>query len=97
MKVILLAVVFAVGCASTQPRHLRPTDSIDREIAMNAYGFGALIAFGGCIAGFAGAGPVAVPICLGGWVVGVSGLVYLSTDDGLRSDSFMRSRNKYRP
>ena len=97
MKYIIAMAFLVSGCA-TQGRHLRPGDSLDREVAMASYGIGGLIGFAGCIAGFITsvghndkAANALVPVCIGGWAFGIGGVSYLGWDDHLRGVSYQQS------
>ena len=94
LTLFLIANFLLSGCASIQPRHLRPDNSMDRQIATVAYAGGGLIGFGGCVFGFITQNPIAIPICIGGWALGIGGIGYLALDDELRGQSYQAEKLK---
>ena len=87
---LLLFVAVSAGCAGAGPRCARPDDSADRKVAMVSHSIGGASGFIGCVAGFAGVGPWAIPVCIGGWMAGIGGIAYLSLDDVARGKSWGR-------
>jgi hypothetical protein len=81
VKALFFVALLLSGCAHLQCDGKGVIKRTDRKIAMTSYIGGWAIGVGGCLAGFAGAGPIAIPICLGGFGIGLSGIVYLGLDD----------------
>ena len=97
MRVLpIIAALLIAACASSTPRHLRKSNSLDREVAAGSMLVGVLVGFGGCVAGFAGAGPIAFPLCVGGWALGMGSIGYLTLDDSLRTKSYIKAQKSDR-